>query len=237
VRLEYLQRVTYRPAPRDLRASDSDRDRVISMLGEAAADGRLTPTEHAERVERAYQARTLGELAVLTTDLAEPTAQPIRLDGRRPVAGIFGRENRDGHWVVPDNLPVLAIFGEVELDLREALLQSGRIVVYATVIGGTLHLIVPEGVAVEMSGTSVLTRKVNRTYRQAGPRLASGGLSGGGLSGGGGTSGGGTSGGGTSGAGQPVIELRTMAIGGTIKVTSPKRPRRLGGLRRGGLPR
>jgi len=226
VRLEYLQRVTYRPAPRDLRASDSDRERVISLLGEAAADGRLTPDEHTERVERAYQARTLGELAVLTTDLAAPTAQPIRLDGRRAVAGIFGRDNRNGRWVVPESLPVVAICGEVELDLREALLQSGRIVVYATVICGTLHLIVPEGVAVEMSGNTVLTRKINRTYRQAGSRPPGYGVPRGGVPGGG-----------LQSPGQPVIELRTMAIGGTIRVTSPKRPGRLGGLRRGGLPR
>ena len=162
--------MTYRPAPRDLRASDFDRDRVISLLAAAAADGRLTPDEHSDRVERAYQARTLGQLAALTTDLAAPDAQPIKLDGRRAVTGIFGRDSRDGRWVVPDNLPVVAIFGEVELDLREALLQSGRIIVYATLIAGTLHLVVPDGVSVEVTGSAMLTRKINRTVRQPGPR-------------------------------------------------------------------
>jgi hypothetical protein len=212
--------VTYRPAPRDLRASDIDRDRVISLLGEAAADGRLTGEEHAARVERAYQARTLGDLAILTTDLAGPAAQPIRLDDRRAVTGIFGRDSREGRWVVPDSLPVVAVFGEVELDLREALLQSSRIVVYATLIGGTIHLIVPDGVSVETSGTSVLTRKVNRTVRQPGPRWSAS-----------------ASESAQPGAAPPVIEVRAVGFGGTIKVTSPKRPRRLGGLRRGSLPR
>lgn len=210
--------MTYRPGPRDLRASDSDRDRVISLLGDAAADGRLTPDEHTERVQRAYQARTLGQLAILTTDLAGPTDQPIRLDGRRAVTGIFGRDSRAGRWVVPDTLPVVAIFGEVELDLREALLQSARIVIYATLILGTIHLIVPDGVSVELSGTAVLTRKITRTVRQPGPRAARSIAD-------------------QPGPGQPVIELRTVGVGGTIKVTSPKRPRRLGGLRRGGLLR
>ena len=208
--------MTYRPAPRDLRASDSDRERVITLLGEAAADGRLTVDEHSERMERACQARTLGELAVLTTDLAGPSAQPIRLDGRRAVTGVFGRDSRGGRWVVPDSLPVMAIFGEVELDLREALLQSGRIVIYATIVLGTIHLILPDGVTVETSGTAVLTRRVSRTVRQPGPRVADAA---------------------PPGASQPVIELRTVGLGGTIRVTSPKRPRRLGGLRRGGLPR
>jgi hypothetical protein len=211
--------VTNRPAPRDLRASDFERDRVVTLLGEAAADGRLTPREHVERVERAYQARTLGELAALTTDLVGPSAQPIRLDGRRPVAGVFGRDSRGGCWVVPESLPVIAIFGEVELDLREALLQSGRIVVYATLILGTIHLIVPDGVVVETTGNSVLTRRITRTVRLPGQRAPAPGFGRPGRS---------------EPPDQPVIELRTVGFGGTIKVTSPKRPRRLGGLRRGG---
>jgi hypothetical protein len=215
--------VTYRPAPRDLRASDFDRDRVISLLAESAADGRLTNEEHAERVERASQARTLGELAVLTTDLVGPDAQPIRLHGRRAVTGIFGRDSREGRWVVPDSLPVVAIFGEVELDLREALLQSGRIIVYATLIAGTIHLIVPDGVAVETSGTAVLTRKINRTVRQPGSRWPSSARPGPGQG----------PDQGQPGPAQPVVDVRTVGFGGTIRVTSPKRPRRLGGQRRG----
>jgi hypothetical protein len=132
---------------------------VIALLTEAASDGRLTLGEHSERAERACSARTLGELAALTADLALPSAQPIRLDGRKPIAGIFGRERRDGRWVVPERLSVTAIFGEVVLDLREAVLQSRRSTVLATVVGGTLVLIVPDGVAVELTGSAVLSRK------------------------------------------------------------------------------
>jgi hypothetical protein len=198
--------VTYRQAPRDLRASDSDRDRVIALLSEAAADGRLTATEHSERVERAYSARTLGELAALTTDLVEPAAQPIRLDHRRPVTGVFATDRRDGYWVVPASFPVLAVFGEATLDFREALLQSNRTVIYATVAFGTLSITVPEGVAVEIDGNSVLTRKINRSARQRSPS-------------------------------DPLIEVRAVGVGGTIRVSSPKKSRWLGGIRRNGLPR
>jgi hypothetical protein len=213
--------VTYRPAPRDLRASDFDRDRVITLLAESAADGRLTPSEHAERVERAYKARTLGELAALTVDLVGQDAQPIKLNNRRPVTGVFGRDSRNGRWVVPENLPVVAIFGEVELDLRDALLQSGRIVVYATILAGTIHLLVPEGVSVETTGTAVLTRKISKTVREPERRGSAAGRT--------------APSQGEPGAGQPVVEVRAVGFGGTIKVTSPKRPRRLGGLRRGTL--
>jgi hypothetical protein len=202
----YLQTVTSRPAPRDLRASDSDRESVVTLLSAAAADGRLTLSEHTERVEQAYAARTLGELAGLTSDLAAPSAQPIRLHGRTTVTGVFSRETRDGRWVVPPSLPVLAVFGEVVLDLRDALLQSQRIVVYATVIASTLEILVPDGVQVEVSGSSMLTRTINRTGRAPAD-------------------------------GMPVIDVRTLAFAGTIRVISPRRVRWLGGRRRNGLPR
>ena len=45
-----------------------------------------------------------------------------------------------------------AIFGEVVLDLREAVLQSQRVTLLTTVVGGTVQLIVPDGVAVEVTG-------------------------------------------------------------------------------------
>jgi hypothetical protein len=158
-----------RQAPRDLRASDADRDRVLTLLADAMSDGRLTQDEHAERVQRAFSARTLGELSELTTDLAVPSAQPVRLDGGRVIAGIFGPARRDGRWVVPENLTVTAMFGEVEIDFTQAILQTSRVQLYATVFGGRLRLIVPDGVSVIVSGHMVLGRKRGGTPPPAGP--------------------------------------------------------------------
>lgn len=137
-----------RPTPRDLRASDADRERVVRLLAEAAADGRLSLEEHAHRVQRAYTARTLGDLAVLTEDLAAPAAQPVRLDGSRVVTAFFATERRDGRWVVPDRLVVTAIGGQVVLDLREALLHRLHTTMYATALGGQINLLVPAGITV-----------------------------------------------------------------------------------------
>jgi hypothetical protein len=148
-----------RQAPRDLRASDADRDRTLALLAEAAGDGRLTADEHAERVQRACTARTLGELADLTTDLAEPSAQPVRLDGGRVVSGIFGPARRDGRWVVPKTLTVTAMFGEVEADFTQAILQARHVQLLVTVIGGRLRLVVPDGVSVVVNAPLVLGRR------------------------------------------------------------------------------
>ena len=152
-----------RRAPRDLRASDADRDRVLALLADAVSDGRLTIDEHAERVQRACTARTLGELADLTADLVAASAQPVRLDGGRVISGIFGPARRDGRWVVPENLTVTAMFGEVEVDFTQAILQASRVQVYATVFGGRLRLIVPDGVSVIVGGHMVLGRKRGST--------------------------------------------------------------------------
>jgi hypothetical protein len=66
------------PADGAVRASDEDRERVVAALKEHCATGRLTIEELPERVERAYAATTLIELAELTYDL------PGRLPARRP---------------------------------------------------------------------------------------------------------------------------------------------------------
>ncbi len=160
-----------RQAPRDLRASDADRDRVLALLAEAMSDGRITAEEHAERVQRAFSARTLGELAALTADLAVASAQPVRLDGGRVIAGVFGPARRDGRWVVPENLTVTAMFGEVEVDFTQAILQVSRVQVYATVFGGRLRLIVPDGVSVVVSGHMVLGRRRGGTPPPASPNM------------------------------------------------------------------
>jgi len=52
-----------------IRASDADRDRVASLLREHHAAGRLTAEEFHERMDRALEARTLGELDELLADL------------------------------------------------------------------------------------------------------------------------------------------------------------------------
>jgi DUF1707 SHOCT-like domain/Cell wall-active antibiotics response LiaF, C-terminal len=142
-----------------LRASDADRDRVLVLLAEAVSDGRLTMEEHAERVQRACTARTLGELADLTADLVVASAQPVRLDGGRVISGIFGPARRDGRWVVPETLTVTALGGEVEVDFTQAILQTRHVQLLATVIGGRLRLVVPDGVSVAVNAHVMVGRR------------------------------------------------------------------------------
>ena len=56
----------------ELRASDTDRERVAEVLRDALAEGRLDMAEFKERLEATYTARTYGELAPITRDLPAP---------------------------------------------------------------------------------------------------------------------------------------------------------------------
>jgi len=60
----------------DIRASDEDRQRVVAALERHTGAGRLTLAEFEARVEVACGARTLDELAAVTSDLpAAPAAE------------------------------------------------------------------------------------------------------------------------------------------------------------------
>jgi hypothetical protein len=186
-----------RPAPRDLRASDSDRDRVVAMLGEALADGRISHEEHAERMPLALSARTLGELAALTRDLAAPEHQPLRLDGGQPVTALFTGAHRSGRWVVPPALTCVATFGEVVLDFTEAILQDRHVVVTVYALFGKVRLIVPAGVEVVMSGNNILGRQRGGTARRV-----------------------------PTSSDIPVIEVRGQVAASEVLARTPPRPRR-----------
>jgi Domain of unknown function (DUF1707) len=223
-----------RPAPRDLRASDADRDRAIAVLADAVSDGRLTHEEYSERLSLACTAKTLGELAGLTADLAETPL--VHLDGGHVIAGIFGPARREGRWVVPDTVRVTAVRSTVDVDFRQALLQSARVQVYVTTIVGKVNLYVPDGIRVEVTGRALLSLG-GITQRSDGQRSGGSGSGGSGRSGSGS---GGSGSGGRRGVGRnsggsaalpadpatPVIEVHAFVLGGKLQVHTPPKPRR-----------
>jgi Domain of unknown function (DUF1707)/Cell wall-active antibiotics response 4TMS YvqF len=167
------------------------------MLGDALADGRLSHDEHEERMSAALSARTLGDLVGLTADLAPPERQPVQVDSGHPVAALFGTAERSGRWVVPATLTCVAAFGEVVLDLREALLQDRHVVLSVYALFGRVRLIVPSGVDVVLNGTEILGRQRGATVRRV-PTSAE----------------------------IPVIEVRGYLAASEILARTPPRPRR-----------
>jgi hypothetical protein len=82
----------------EMKASDADRDAVLSELSEHFQAGRLTAAEFDERTTQALAARTWGELRPLLGDLppaqrGPQAAEPERSPGRPavlPVAALVG---------------------------------------------------------------------------------------------------------------------------------------------------
>jgi hypothetical protein len=99
-----------------MKASDADRDAVVSALSENFQAGRLTSEELEERTGRALAARTFGELQALTADLPGPVP-PAPQPG--PVPTMPGETARYGRSVrrLPLVIAVLAVIAIARVGL------------------------------------------------------------------------------------------------------------------------
>jgi hypothetical protein len=149
----------------ELRASHADRDQVAELLRVAAGDGRLSPEELDDRLERALTARTYAELAALTADLPAAQGAAVALSGAGAVSAtpkdlvrihVHGSSvRRDGRWVVPKELDVKVNGGGVTLDFTEAVITQPLLHITAEVRGGGLRLITRPGIVVDAGDISV----------------------------------------------------------------------------------
>jgi hypothetical protein len=166
-----------------LRASDRDRDQIAEQLRDAFAEGRLTSEEHEERLDKVYKAKTIGELQVLISDLPAGLGMARGNDPRsvsqqdfaslsrqtQPILALFGETRREGRWLVPSDLAATAVFGEVKLDLREAVLERGDITIVANAVCGSVTIRVPPGVVVQDEGTAMFGSRGSVSDGDAGP--------------------------------------------------------------------
>lgn len=151
-------------SPDRLRASDTDRERVLRVLRDAATDGRIDLEEFEERSSLAQEALTLGELPGITADLLPAERQPIRLDPQ-PLVGLFGNAERRGRWVAYPGEYAVAVLGRVDVDMREALLMHSHHRMTVTAVLGRVEIDVPEGVEVRLTGWSFLGRRTTTARR------------------------------------------------------------------------
>ena len=148
----------------NLRASDADRDQVANLLSTAYAEGRLTREEHEERIDQLMAAKTFDDLLPITRDLVvvgtpTPVATPqstsrftIDTTGQSSdsdkMIAIFGGATRTGKWRVRRNISALALFGGIDLDLRDAIFEAPVVEISGFWCFGGLEIKVPEGIEV-----------------------------------------------------------------------------------------
>ena len=142
----------------NLRASDADRDQVATLLSTAYAEGRLTQEEHDERVDQLMAAKTFDDLIPITRDLVivgalAPVAITIDTAGQNPqsdkMVAIFGGVTRSGKWRVRKNIQALALFGGMDLDLRDAIFEAPVVEISGLWCFGGLDIKVPEGIELQ----------------------------------------------------------------------------------------
>lgn len=144
-----------------IRASDAEREQAVESLRAHAVDGRLTLGEFAQRVDRAYAAKTRDELDQLTRDLptSERPASPGRRRFPRWLVSVLGGVERRGRVRLAAETIGLTFLGGMDLDLRDAEIESAESRMTLVTLLGGVDIKLPEGVDAEVRGVSFLGGK------------------------------------------------------------------------------
>lgn len=144
------------PGDPRIRASDADRERTATLLREHHAVGRLTAEEFSDRVDRAFAAKTIGELDALLADLPSidlyrlPAAgiRPAPPGARRPRShhGVFDR--RSSGAASPQRIATWAAWAAISALLFVAWLGLGLISGGAAWVPWFLLVVVPWGMVI-----------------------------------------------------------------------------------------
>jgi uncharacterized protein DUF1707 len=149
----------------NLRASDADREKVATVLSTAYAEGRLTREEHDERLDQLLAAKTFDDLIPITHDLVVIDAAPGPVPTHTPsteftidtsstsedsdkLIAIFGGVTRNGNWRIRKHTHAVAIFGGMDLDLRNAIFEGPMVEISGFWCFGGLDIKVPAGIQV-----------------------------------------------------------------------------------------
>lgn len=139
------------------RASDAEREQAVARLRDAAAEGRLTFEELADRAALAYRARSHAELEPLTEDL--PPAPSSRRKPVRWLGVVVGEVTRKGRWRIAGRTHVVMGIGDCHLDLRQAELDGDEVSVTVSQLIGDTTIVVPQHVDVDLSGLLLIGGK------------------------------------------------------------------------------
>jgi hypothetical protein len=139
-------------------AGDQDRERAIEVLRDATVEGRLTLDEFAERVTSVELARTDDQLTDLTKDL--PSAGTSDVPHKH--SAFASRLTRSGRFSLARETTVGCYAGTIVLDLGHATLQGPETTLHVRNYFGTITLVVPRGVTVDVDGSGAFsTREIS----------------------------------------------------------------------------
>lgn len=88
-----------------------------------------------------------------------PGPPPLRSSGRCWIVSVFGDITRSGSWPPGRTTSPVALFGDIDLDFRQATMPPGEVVINAVAPFGNIDVLVPEGALVDVGGFTLFGSK------------------------------------------------------------------------------
>jgi hypothetical protein len=109
-----------------------------------------------------------------TTDTDPYELSESRLAAPAPlppsITTLFGSIKRNGRFTMPSQLQLKTAFGELKLDLREALFPQREVLLVAETLCASVEVLLPEGVTVIDHGMALMSsHKVSQAAEEHGP--------------------------------------------------------------------
>jgi hypothetical protein len=139
------------------RVSDAEREQAVIILRDHLLEGRLTLEEFSERAGVALRAHVVGDLTTIQKDLPLVTIgapTPNRKPTRFTLA-VFGHAVRRGRIRLRRRTTAASVLADIDLDLREASIETRQTSVYVLALLGNVDVYVPEGIDVDVSGLTI----------------------------------------------------------------------------------
>jgi len=142
------------------------REHVIARLSESYAEDVFDVDELERRLDLAHGARTVAELDALLSDLVTSTAStalvvagPTAIDDptrpeQKKLRVIMSSVERRGRRSVPRHLDLRVLWGNAELDFRDASLGPGVTTIHVRVFMGNFEVILPPTLAIDVDVSS-----------------------------------------------------------------------------------
>ena len=141
------------------------REQVITRLSEGYAQDVIDVDELERRLDVAHGAGTVAELEALVADLAPTTSTALALAGPTAIDDpdraqtkrlrvIMSSVERRGRWSVPRALDLRVLWGNAELDFRDASLGPGVTTIHVRVFMGNFEVILPPNLGIDVDVSS-----------------------------------------------------------------------------------
>jgi hypothetical protein len=155
-----------------------EKEHVVQALCAHYAHDHLSTGELEARFERVYQSADAAALRTVLEglpairggvvapqplyELAPPSTSPAKPQKR--LLAVFSGIERTGSWSPGDQLQGTAVFGSLELDLREAEIPAGGIDMHFSAYLGSVEVILPPGIGADVDCGALLGSVVDKTH-------------------------------------------------------------------------